>query len=170
MARVGLSRDPEAVHGCARRPGAGAVTRRSALRCAPARNRAAASILLLIVSGAGACSPAGHPDAPVSNAGEQPMGEQVMTQGAAGLVVNDAGAPLAGAFLQPRPLDAPHPPIPEIAILSGEDGRFQCPLPPGNYEITVVLEGYESVTRRVNVLPGDIVALDLVLKRTGGQL
>jgi len=124
--------------------------------------------LLVVVSGAGACSPAGHPDVPVSSAGE-PAGSQTMTQGAAGLITDESGAPLAGVFLQLKTLDAAAPAMPEIAIVSGEDGRFLYALPPGRYEITVVSENYGPVTRSVTVLPGQVVTLDFVMQRAAQQ-
>lgn len=86
-------------------------------------------------------------------------------QGAEGLITSETGTPLPGAFLQLKPLDTMAPAMPDIAVVSGDDGRFQYALPTGHYEITVVLDGYEPATQRVTVLPGRVVTLDFVLRQ-----
>jgi hypothetical protein len=59
--------------------------------------------------------------------------------------------------------------MPDIAVVSGDDGRFQYALPVGHYEITVVLDGFEPATKRVTVQPGRVVTLDFALQPSGRQ-
>lgn len=85
-----------------------------------------------------------------------------------GLATTAAGAPVAGARVQPRSLDAPSPPIPEIAIRTGADGRFVWPLFAGHYELTVTADGCEPASQRVRVVAGQVSTLAFTLGcRTG---
>jgi hypothetical protein len=53
-------------------------------------------------------------------------------QGVSGRVVDGAGRPVAGALIEARSLEQPPRPLVEIGVLSGADGRFRWPLPPGS--------------------------------------
>ncbi|GAB2986606.1 carboxypeptidase-like regulatory domain-containing protein [Saccharothrix stipae] len=54
-----------------------------------------------------------------------------------GVVTDSAGRPVADALVQPRSLDTPPHPVPELAVLSGPDGRYEWRLTPGRYEFAV---------------------------------
>jgi glutamyl endopeptidase len=85
--------------------------------------------------------------------------------GIAGQITDSRGRPVAGAFVQPRALDDPSPPIPEIAIVSDGDGRYTWRLFPGTYEISVSAEGYRGVSRQATVKPRQQVTIDFMLER-----
>jgi hypothetical protein len=86
-----------------------------------------------------------------------------------GLATTTDGAPVAGALVQPRSLDEPSPPIPEIAILTNADGRFVWPLFAGNYELTVIAEGCQPVSQRVVVEAGKAVTVAFTLRCQAGD-
>ncbi len=76
------------------------------------------------------------------------------------------GVPVVGALVEPRSLDDPSPPIPEIAVRTDKDGRFVWPLFAGSYEVTVVAEGCERATARVVVKAGRVAKVSFSLRCT----
>jgi hypothetical protein len=85
-------------------------------------------------------------------------------QGVAGRVTTSDHLPVKGAFIQPRSLDDPSPPIPEIAILTDDEGRYTWPLLPGNYLISVSVEGCQRASKHVAIESGQVVKLDFILQ------
>ncbi|MFD0200747.1 MULTISPECIES: carboxypeptidase-like regulatory domain-containing protein [Saccharothrix] len=53
-----------------------------------------------------------------------------------GVVTDSAGLPVSDALVQPRSLDTPPHPVPELAVLSDQQGRYTWHLTPGRYEFT----------------------------------
>ena len=53
-----------------------------------------------------------------------------------GVVRSISGHPVSGCSLSPVPVSFPHPPVPEMAWLSGADGSYMLTLPPATYTIT----------------------------------
>ena len=104
------------------------------------------------------------PDCPVSSS-DQDQPKPRIRAGVVGRVMDWDGRPVEGALIEARPLDDPAPPIPEIAILSGGDGRYTWPLLPGTYEISVLAEGYRCPPKRVVVKSGQAVTADFKLER-----
>lgn len=73
-----------------------------------------------------------------------------------GKVVDEQGKPVEGAIVTPSSRDKPPRPIPEIAVMTDAQGSFTWHLPgPGNYDITVIKEGYRQVTLPVMAGPGN---------------
>jgi hypothetical protein len=103
-------------------------------------------------------APAGAAPSPAPTAGGQ---------GVEGRITDRQGRPIAGALVVPRSLDEPSPPIPEIAIVSDEQGRYAWRLPPGRYQLSVSAEGYRSAAKEAVVKPGEVTRLDFVLERSG---
>ena len=89
-----------------------------------------------------------------------------ITQGVSGQITVPGGRPVSGALIQPKSLDERGPPIPEIAILTDENGWYKWPLAPGMYEITASAEGYRPTTKQIIVRVGKVVIADLTLERT----
>ena len=118
-----------------------------------------------VVLGVAACAQPTQPNSPVI-AGDDGSPVRSLAEGVTGQVRDEAGAAVAGAMLVPRSLDADGPPIPEIAILSNADGRYAWPLRPGRYELAVVVDGENRLSRPVAVKPGETATLDFVLPRT----
>jgi len=85
-------------------------------------------------------------------------------EGVVGRVTTSDDRSIKGAFIQPKSLDYPSQPIPEIAILSDGDGRYAWTLFPGNYEISVSVEGCQSVVKHVAVETGKVVKVDFTLQ------
>ena len=119
------------------------------------------AILLLIILVA-ACH---NPNQTVTS-GSADEGGPRARDGLAGRVTAPDGSPVSGAFVQAESLDEPAPPIPEIAVLTGKDGRYLWPLSPGRYRITVSADGYRPATGTATVLAGRPAALNLSLQRS----
>jgi hypothetical protein len=100
------------------------------------------------------------PDRPVTSASSAvpPPG---IAQGVAGQVTTPEGHPVAGARIEARSLDRPPGPVPEIAILSDAEGRFQWPLRPGRYRLAAIVDGREAATATTSVEPGRVTVLVL---------
>jgi len=121
-----------------------------------------AGILLLILAPflAAGCA---DPDRPVSSGNDATVAGRGVSDGVEGRVTA-AGRPLAGVSVQPRSLDEPAPAIPEMAVVSEDDGQYHWSLRPGEYEITFVLDGYQPATRKVTVRSGEATRLDVELE------
>jgi len=105
----------------------------------------------------------GNQDRPVSSTSGGDAGT-ARVEGIVGQITNSHSRPVVGAFVQPKALDDPSPPIPEIAIVSDSDGRYTWRLFPGTYEISVSAEGYRGVTKQATVKPGQQVSMDFTLE------
>jgi hypothetical protein len=64
-----------------------------------------------------------------------------------------------------RSLDEPAKAIPEIAILTNEQGSYAWPLRPGRYELTPMLDGKRGTPEQVVVEPDKVTRLDLSMTR-----
>ena len=106
-----------------------------------------------------------NPDQPVASAAEPGRDAGAGPQeGIEGRVTSADGQPLAGVFVQAESLDEPAVRIPELAIFTGEDGRYLWPLSPGRYRISASLEGREPATGTAAVEAGRRTTLDLTLR------
>ncbi|NML16811.1 carboxypeptidase-like regulatory domain-containing protein [Azohydromonas caseinilytica] len=76
--------------------------------------------------------------------------------GAVGRVVDAHGRPVAQAVIEARSLERPPRPLPQIGVLSGADGRFRWPLPPGRHALRARLG--EMVSCEVAAAADDGVA------------
>jgi hypothetical protein len=94
---------------------------------------------------------------------EQTFGIQ---QGVVGRVTASDGRPVSGAIIQPRSLDDVSPPIPDIAIITDDDGWYTWSLFPGTYELSIVAEGYQGPTDpvTVTVTAGQVLIADITLE------
>jgi len=90
-------------------------------------------------------------------------------EGVVGRVTTSDDRSVKGAFIQPKSLDYPRQPIPEISILSDGDGRYAWPLFPGKYEISVSVEGCQRVVKHVVVETGQVVKVDFTLQCVTGH-
>ena len=121
----------------------------------------------LLMAPAVACAvpngPNGANDAQSTDDAPQPP--RSLAEGMTGAIKDENGRALDGATIIPKSLGANGPAVPEIAILSDTNGRYQWRLRPGSYEVTVRADGYQDVTRQVTVSPGAVTTLDVVLRR-----
>ena len=102
-------------------------------------------------------------DSPVTSTGQVGIGS---VEGIVGRITDTRGQPIVGALVQPRSLDDPSPPIPEIAIVSDDNGRYTWQLSPGSYELSVSADGYRGMTKLTKVKAGQAATLDFTLERT----
>jgi hypothetical protein len=78
--------------------------------------------------------------------------------------VRDAdGRPAGRALVVPSSVDAPPRPIPEIAVYSGQDGRYEWRLLPGRYALVSRAGNRHSAAVPVSVTAGQRVTADLTL-------
>ena len=123
-----------------------------------------ASLCLCLIIGTGFCANPSGPDRPVSGGSGKSTARQ-LTEAVAGQITNEDGSAVEGASVLAAPLDPGGPAIPEIAIVSDAKGRYQWPLHAGRYEITVVADGYQRVSKTVAVKAAEITTLDFVVSR-----
>lgn len=84
-----------------------------------------------------------------------------------GRVLHVGGAPVAGAVVQPRSLDVPAKPIPELVVATDKRGAYQWTLDPGRYEINVkppVDAVASPPPQTVTVTAGQTVTVDFTLR------
>ena len=105
------------------------------------------------------------PDAPVSGVPGQSGGGSRGSM-VTGRVVDPAGQPVVGAMVMPQSKDTPPQPIPEIAVMTNADGRYQWSLPPGRYTFTVHHERYAPTTSdSVTVTHDQVTTLDITAQK-----
>jgi hypothetical protein len=83
-------------------------------------------------------------------------------EGVEGLVTA-AGRPVEGLLVTAASLDAPTKPIPELAVLTGADGRYFWPLSPGRYRLSVSPEGLRPASGTATVEAGRRATLNFTL-------
>lgn len=117
--------------------------------------------LVIATSAAGAAAgPQGDPARPVATGARQQAAAQ-LSEGIRGRLLRSGERPVAGAVIAARSLDRPARPIPEIAIVTDDDGRFQWPLRPGTYRLAALLDGREVATATVTVEPGQVTSIEM---------
>ena len=84
-------------------------------------------------------------------------------QGVKGRVMSLTSSPVRNTLIKAKSLDIPAQAVPEIAILTDDDGYYLWPLRPGDYEIKVVIDQNEAASERVTVRPREITRLDFHL-------
>jgi hypothetical protein len=122
------------------------------------------SLCLCLIIGTGLCANPSSPDRPVSGANGSSTARQIK-EGVTGRITNDEGNAVEGAAVLAASVDPSGPAIPEIAIVSDAKGHYQWTLRAGRYELTVVAEGYQRVSKKVAVSAGEVATLDFVLSR-----
>jgi hypothetical protein len=120
--------------------------------------------LLLLVLALLVAAGCADPDRPVTSGGDATAAGRGISEGVEGRVTASGQKPLAGVSVQPRSLDEPAAAIPEMAVVSEDDGQYHWTLRPGEYELTFVLEGYQPATRKVTVRPREATRLDIELE------
>ena len=104
-------------------------------------------------------------ETPVSNSNKNGEPAATIKEGVKGRVTTARGRPIKDAFIQPASLDEPGKPIPELAIVTDEDGRYEWRLFPGDYMISVSADGYKTASKKVTVEADQAATLDFTLKR-----
>jgi antitoxin (DNA-binding transcriptional repressor) of toxin-antitoxin stability system len=120
--------------------------------------------LLLAALGAACHDPR---QAAVSGGGsssEAPRGSTARGEGVEGLVTA-GGKPVADLLVTAASLDQPTRAIPELAVLTGADGRYFWPLSPGRYRLSVSPEGFQSASGTATVEAGRRAVVNFELAR-----
>lgn len=94
---------------------------------------------------------------------EDSHGPVAEIEGIVGRVTMADGQAIADAMVHPQSMDEPRNPIPEMVILTDEDGRFQWRLFPGQYTVTIVVDGYKTASKTIETKPRQAVELNFVL-------
>lgn len=134
---------------------------------------------LLAACGAAGGGSADDPNAPVTNTSSDPADPNAPVTGfpgqsdgggasvpaIRGRVLDAAGQPVVGVLVLPESTDSPSQAIPEIAVMTNEQGEYQWNLPPGSYTLRFTAEGYTARAEPVTVVVGQPVTLDVTLQR-----
>lgn len=118
------------------------------------------SAMLLLAAAVGSYA---NQDTPVTDrGGHLGRGDK---EGVSGRITDRQGHPVAGVFVHPRSLDEPAPAIPEIAIVSDDNGHYTWRLPPGKYELSASAIGYHGMVKPITIMAGQMTAADFILER-----
>lgn len=107
----------------------------------------------------------GRWDEPVTSDEQSLDSEEALRQGIVGVITSVKGLPIEGAMIEVRSLDKFGPPIPEIAILSDQNGRYEWPLQPGRYKVSAFAQGYRTATQQVDVEAARLATADFALEQ-----
>lgn len=83
--------------------------------------------------------------------------------GVTGRVLTPSGRPVAAASVLVGSLDRPAPAVPEMAVMTGPDGRYAWDLPSGNWEVTVFTLGGNQATKTVAVSKSEQAVLNFTI-------
>jgi hypothetical protein len=106
-----------------------------------------------------ACADRGTPVSTASPPAADAGGGDV--EGLTGRVVSAAGAPVENALVTPRSLDGGA--VPEMAVLTDENGRYTWTLRPGRYQVSVSAEGFDTATAKATIVEHALTTLDFTL-------
>ena len=118
-------------------------------------------IAFLVFGVAGYCDQ----ESPVCNSNKSGEPATGITEGVKGRVTASDGRPIADALVEPKSLDEPGRAIPEMAVMTDENGRYEWRLFPGDYLISVSAEGYQAASKKVTVEAQQAATLDFKLER-----
>jgi len=102
-------------------------------------------------------------DMPISDDRQLGPRRSIM-EGVQGRVTDTMGHPVVGALITPTSLDTPSQAIPDIAIVTDQEGHYAWRLLPGNYMIAVFANGYVRAAQPVTVKAHETAQLDFVLE------
>jgi hypothetical protein len=115
-----------------------------------------------MVIGAVSCAGPVNPHRATTSNEERPANAP-RAEGVTGNIMDPERAAVVDATVLAASLDVNGPAVPELAIITDAGGRYTWPLGPGRYELTVLAEGYERLSKSVFVRPGEVAQLDFVL-------
>jgi hypothetical protein len=101
-------------------------------------------------------------DQPVSSDMPMPPVTQGPVTQVIGTITDTEGNPLSGAGIGVTSGTAP---VPEILVLSGDNGKYIWKLPPGTFTLTARKDGYKDLSQDVTVKAGETVQLDFKLEK-----
>lgn len=98
-------------------------------------------------------------DKPVSSDTARPSAPRA-ADGVSGTVRDGRGRPVAGVLVEAS-AEPGSPPVPDLAIVTDQAGRFDWPLRPGTYRLSA---GPSGTAVRVTVRAGSAAHVDLVTR------
>ena len=130
--------------------------------CAPRGEgaRPAGSVPTATTTSGGADTAVGAPAAPAAPGRAAPIDLGVL-----GRIVDATGKPVERATVGAEVLDAQSGPIPEIGVVSDENGDFHWPLQPGRYRLTPYVEGARGDSQEVVVQAGKATRVNFTVIR-----
>ena len=121
-----------------------------------------AAVLGAVAIAAGAAGCGGASSSPGGGGGD---GRSPAWGTVTGHVTEPGGRPVSGVLITPRSLDDPPPAVPELAVFTNDDGRYEWSLPPGNYELKARVQGYRASSGKVSVASGAQTELSFTLQK-----
>lgn len=105
----------------------------------------------------------GGPDTSVSGQPGDPLGKPT---GAVveGIISDATGKPVAGTVVMPKSVDTPPQAVPEKAVFTDAQGRYQWVLSPGKYTFSVSYNGTVTESNIITVTEEQPNKLDVSLK------
>ncbi len=117
----------------------------------------AALMALLVACGSASSSPSG---VSASGSGSDPAAPQ--GTGVRGRVTDEAGQPVLQASVSRDSSDGR---VAQSANVTGADGRYFLPLPPGTWRVSIAKSGFRTAALEIEVVEGEQVEQDVVLVR-----
>ncbi|MDI1464447.1 carboxypeptidase-like regulatory domain-containing protein [Catellatospora sp. KI3] len=114
--------------------------------------------LAVITAALTACGSSGSPATPDRSAGPAVWGTVT------GIVQDAAGRPVPSALVVPTGADSSAPAVPDKAVTTGQDGRYEWQLLPGTYDLLARDGARASAPVRVTVAAGQRTTADLALR------
>jgi hypothetical protein len=111
-----------------------------------------------LVAGVGCATKMGPGESPVTS----DHGEATAPGSVKGAVHSMDGRPVVAVMVVATSLDEPPRAVPEVAVVTDGDGRFEWPLKPGRYRLKATTPA-GSATRDVTVGAGDTDEVHLVV-------
>lgn len=113
-------------------------------------------LALLGACGSESSSPSGSTGTSAGSGSATPVGSGVQ-----GRVTDETGAPVARATVSS---DAASGRVAQSANVTGPDGRYFLPLPPGTWIVSIAAPGHDPAEFEVEVVDGEQVQRDVVLR------
>ncbi len=88
------------------------------------------------------------------HAGDVPAAASATTQAHGADGTDEDGRPVTAALVTPTSLDTPSKAIPEVAVITDDEGAYSWVLPAGRYRIAVTADGYHEVSGETDVPAG----------------
>jgi len=155
------------VTGCSKTSSSGARPSSQAVRWSPTHCAVTGGVAIIIAVGmvfAGAARASENAETSVSGGSQNMTAPAAVFEGIQGKVHTPDGRPLQGVFVQAQPSDPNAGPVPDIAIVTDENGVYRWRLPPGQYTLSVNPENYEAQAAPANVDAGKTTIRDFIVQ------
>jgi hypothetical protein len=105
-------------------------------------------------------------DRPVSTVAEgRASSQKDPTFGVRGRVTTSDGTAIPRQMVLAESLDEPKRPVPELAVVTGQDGFYWWPLREGRYRLSIVTGESQTVARDIDIRANAVEQLDFTVPR-----